>query len=530
MLSIAAYFIEPQIEPQEPPGIRSKVPLVGHLWGLSRYGPQYFIHTRFVVWLTIYKSLILSHLSSSKTRAPIHTLALLKGKTYVVSQPNIVNLVSRNAKTISWSPLVTEVGLRLTGASDEARKIVEHNRDGTQGKDSYVVETHDRSIGAMIPGLEMNRISSVTLNDAWDRFLKPIETEGGSLQVSLYGFLRHLFSVSSTTALYGPGNPILQDPSLEQTFWDFNANLNPLLLKIYPMITARKGYAARRRAAGAFESYFDSNPVGRSSSLAEARYLIGRKHGLSNSDMGHLEVGTLVAILVNTVPTLFFLLAHIFMDPSLLAATREEISENALRESEDAGGKVVFDMSSVRSKCAILNSTLQETLRVYSEGASARYVTQDTEVGQFLLKKGNVLQIPNAVIHRDPHTWGDVNFEPRRFMKDADRPGKNPSSTRDERKIKSSTSATSYRPFGGGSTVCPGRHYASMEIIGMAAIIVWRFELSPASGGPWKLPPTKQQSVAEAVYPPCHDIEVNFTKRYPEHDSRLGRDWEMRFE
>ncbi|KAI9669877.1 MAG: hypothetical protein M1831_006912 [Alyxoria varia] len=467
----------------------------------------------------------------SKTKAPIHTLALLSGKTYVVSQPGIVNLVSRNAKTISWSPLVTEVGIRLTGASDEAREIIERNLDGSQGKDSYVGEIHDRSIAAMTPGPEMNRISSVMLNDAWSRFLKPIETREARSQVSLYGFLRNLLSVSSTNALYGPQNPILQDPSLEQAFWDFNTNLNPLLLNVHPAITARKGHSARRRAAEAFKSYFDSNPVRRSSSLAEARYMIGRKHGIGTSDLGCLEVGTLIGILVNTVPTLFYLLVHVFMNPSLLADVRKELNDNALRESEDSEDKVVIDMSNVRSKCALLNSTLQETLRVYSEGASARFVTQDTEIdGRLLLKKGNVLQIPNAVLHRDHNTWGDVSFEPRRFMKDSDNLGKNISSTSDERKIKSSTSATSYRPFGGGSTVCPGRHFASMEIIGTAAIMIWRFDLSPRNGKSWTLPPTKQQSIVEAVWPPSHDLEVDFKKRDSAHDARLGMDWEMRFE
>ena len=496
-----ARLIEPSHSLKEPPLIRSNIPLLGHVWGSYKHGPKYF------------------QVTSALTKAPIHTLNIFNGKTYVITSPDIVAMVSRNSKSISFNPFISELGIRLTQASDEARQIIERNIDGSEGKDSYVIEIHDRTVAALAPGPEMHRISHMTLMGAWTRFLKPIEEAQSPTRISVYAFIRHMLTISSSTALYGANNPMLADPSLEGSFWEYIANLNLLIIDIHPSLTARKAHQARVQIAHAFRDYFAKNPVGKSSSLAEARYLIAQKHGMSLLDTGRLEVGTILGILVNTAPTIFYTMFHIFQSPSLLKDIREELQRHAIQENTD--GKLVLNMVAARSHCQLLNSVLQETLRTYSEGATVRLVCEDTTIdNQYLLKKGAVLQMPNSVIHRDKQAWGDLNFDPKRFLKE--RRGDKTEST-------STTSNSSFRPFGGGSTLCPGRHYATMEVIGFIALFVWRFDMAPVSKSGWVLPKPVQYSVVEAVFPPGSDLEVDIEPR-KDAEAMLAKPWAIAFE
>lgn len=358
----------------------------------------------------------------------------------------------------------------------------------------------------------MNAIGSMTLEQAWGMFLEPIARSGSGAVLDLYGFLRHMVTVTSTNAIYGPTNPLGLDPAVEQAFWDFDRDLNMLLLDIHPEITAWRGHRGRERIAHAFKAYFDADPRDNSSALAKARCSIGFKHGMSTLDMGRLEVGTLIGVLVNTVPTVFYLILHIFQSDSLVEALRAELQANALSAYGDAE---VLDVTSVRERCPLLKSTYQETLRTYSEMASARLVVEDTLLdGRWLLKRGGILQMPNSVLHRDQSVWGDASFNPHRFLSLKKGPQNGFESSLDSYNAskRPATSASHYRPFGGGSTLCPGRHFASAEILGLVALLLWRFQILPMEAE-WAMPQPKQDSVVEGVFPPQTDVRVRVEGR-----------------
>lgn len=499
-LTLAAKYMEFHHHTREPPLVKPVIPLLGHAIGIARQGPKYFQST------------------STKTSAPIYTLKFLTNNVYVVTSPNLVNTVSKNTRALSFNPFIAEVAIRLTHCSEEARAIIEHNIDGSEGRDSYVLEIHDHAVVALAPGPQVERLNLLILQDCWTYFLKPFEDSTSGSRIGLHATIRHMITVSSTNAIYGPENPVSTNPRIEKAFWDFDANLDMLLMNIYPALTARKGNKARKLLTLAFRDYFDSGVMGRSSYLTEGRHSIAKKHNFSDIDVARVEVGNMIGILVNTVPTLFYLLLHIFSDDSLLVAIRREIIESAIRKSDDANKKPCLILSAVRSHCMLLHSTFQETLRSYSEGATVRLVCEDTMLdGQYLLKKGSILQMPNSVIHRDKIVWGDTSFQPRRFMKQ-DNTEKKPD-------VSGTTSAGAYRPFGGGATLCPGRHLATNEIMGLAALIVWRFDMEPVGGKGWVFPKPKQDSVVEAVFPPSHDIDVLIRKR--DIQEGLPEEWDI---
>lgn len=286
-------------------------------------------------------------------------------------------------------------------------------------------------------------------------------------------------------------------------FREFDADLNLLLVNIAPAFIARKGHHGRRKLANAFKRYFETDPTGKSSALAEARYAVNQKFGLSKKNMGRLEVGSLIGILVNTVPAFVYLLYHVFSDKSLLKDLRAEL--DSIMSKDESDTKLLnLDISLLKEKCLLLTSTFQEVLRVYAQGASARLVVEETLLNnQYLLKKGAVLMIPQSVMHSDTSVWGSNDFDPRRFFSQGSK----------------RSSAASYRPFGGGATLCPGRHFATTEILAVAAMMIYKHELSPACGQ-WRLPTPYQTSLATNIFPPKTDIEVRISTRPGMEDTR----------
>lgn len=92
---------------------------------------------------------------------------------------------------------------------------------------------------------------------------------------------------------------------------------------------------------------------------------------------------------------------------------------------------------------------------------------------RILLIKGATVLISSGIIHADKETWGpDVAvFDPRRFMPD-----------------RKKAPPAAFRGFGGGSLMCPGRHFAATEVMVFVATMVAGFEVVPKNGEAWDVP------------------------------------------
>ena len=285
---------------------------------------------------------------------------------------------------------------------------------------------------------------------------------------------------------------------------EYDQDLNLLIAGIVPSILAPKGYRARNKLARAFQEYFENYDPARSqsSAMTQARYTNATRHGISTLNQGRLEVATLIGILANTIPTIFFLLVHIYHDPDLISDIRRELASQGLLGTPEEMAQNP-KLLSMPESCPILHSTFQELLRVHALGISARLVLEDVMLDdRFLLQKGMIVQMPMAVMHNDSAAWGEdvTEFQPRRFLKQKD-------SGSTYRK-----NLTAYRPFGGGASLCPGRHFVTLETMALVACMVSRFDLRPVKGQ-WTIPRQKQESLATNVFPPAKDIRVKVTLR-----------------
>ena len=292
-----------------------------------------------------------------------------------------------------------------------------------------------------------------------------------------------------------------------------------LLVNIMPSVFARKGHRGRQLLYKAFGEYFDNEHYIQSSALTKARFEAGVRNGVDNTNIVRLEVGSMIGVLVNTIPSAFWMFIHVFSDPFLLRDLRNEIRSTSVSVAQDERtGKTTkfLDVNSMKQRCTLLYSTSQEVFRMHSLGATVRTVLSDTILNnQYLLKKDSIVQIPTSVSHFAPSTWGDNvrDFQPRRFLKQQD-----PT----DGKTKKSNIAAGFRPFGGGYHLCPGRHFASTEILSLTAMLILKYDIGPISGS-WKdVPRPKQKSLATAVFNPEKDIRVKITKRKEEEDVAWG--------
>lgn len=256
-----------------------------------------------------------------------------------------------------------------------------------------------------------------------------------------------------------------------------------MMIGFYPQIVARKAYQAQQRVSKAFKEYYDAGLDKNANQFIKGRARVARDHNLDNTVLGMFEIAICFAPVTNVVPTVFWMLSYIYSDADLLQALREEVAilGNPL------------DITKLRS-CPLLISTFQETQRLKQHGNAVRFVTADTLLGGYLLKKGSIIQIPSAVLNTASSTWGldSKTFNPRRFLDS------------DDKKARQQ----GFIPFGGGKHLCPGRHLAFTETLGFVAAFVLGFDMEGA-----QIMGTRTHKMGFGARKPKGDLKVTIRRR-----------------
>ena len=332
--------------------------------------------------------------------------------------------------------------------------------------------------------------------------------------------------------------------------------------------------------------YFARGGQETSSLLTKARYDVYVKHGLSTDSIAHFELSSIIGLLINATPSVFWLIFHIYSTPGLLEEIRQEIANVTTTTTEplnpqgDAKTKMMkkkkkkkkkkthsISVSGLRDHCPLLLSTYRETLRLHTNNVYTRYVRHDTLLPNngttHLLKAGSIVQIPGASMHADPSLWGpDVHdFNPRRFIINSGANNQQdekatPATNQNQNRQSPQTHHRpgSFRSFGGGKSLCPGRHFALLEIVSAAAMVVMRYDMIPSgsrdprrrreggrggcgggediggrrsdddisssSSSGWKRPKSESTDVVCSISPPTEDFRVFVETRAGFFDGR----------
>lgn len=234
--------------------------------------------------------------------------------------------------------------------------------------------------------------------------------------------------------------------------------------------------------------------------------------GLTLEEYSKLEVGMLIAFVSNTVPAMFWCLFDLYTRPKLLEELQQEIKANALSVAAD--GTHNIDLTAIREKCLLLLSTFQEILRTRSNSSPTRLITKDTLLAdKYLLKAGNTVSMPSIPMGKREEVWGDTSgvFDERRFMNNGEK--------------KDSRRAGGFLTFGLSPTICPGRHFASSEILLLVAMVILRYDIVPV-GGAWKEPKKDTSSMVSITGPVKGKFPVNANPR----DEYIGTKWAFHVE
>ncbi|OAT00240.1 uncharacterized protein BDCG_16540 [Blastomyces dermatitidis ER-3] len=110
---------------------------------------------------------------------------------------------------------------------------------------------------------------------------------------------------------------------------------------------------------------------------------------------------------------------------------------------------------------------------------------------KYLLKKGATVMTVTPVQNTDTSAWGPTSVSP------------------DEKRKTPFT----FRPFGGGTVLCPGRHFVTAGVLSFVILLLLRFDLKPAiKDGRW-LELRKKMSMTAAMPVPKDEMPVKLAPR-----------------
>ncbi|KAI8960458.1 cytochrome P450 [Daldinia sp. FL1419] len=505
---ITLYFIAYQIssrkiDPREPPVIAPAVPLIGHLLGMALLGGRY-----------------IKNLGIRNQQLPIFTLPVPGSRIYVVTDPSLAAAVQRASRILSFNPVVPEVTQRVLGLDDATVEITRKNLDPGPGDErGFLPDIQDMVSVWLGPGEYLSELSLDAATEMKNEIAAYASTSNRGV-TDLLSWVRHLVTLSTARYLYGPENPIALDPALEGSFWDFDHGLGSLLMNIVPPITARRAYTGREKLSEALLTYLEAGRHKSSGSkIVQKRVEIALEHGWAMPAIAREELSFLFAGIVNATTSTFWILLHLYADPTLLTTVRREI-EAILSPRTDRPG-YALRISDLRDKCPVLVAVYRECLRLGSDTYSTRVVKEDHLLAnQYFLKKNAVVQIAGGVIHADQRIWGAdaSDFNPKRFLdktnSNSDAEATDPGSgTKPRTKQSNAFHPAAFRAFGGGKTLCPGRHFAMNEILAFVALVVLQFDMKPARGGKIDVPPKNDGVLPVHILEPVRAVEVVISKR-----------------
>ncbi|KNB01159.1 hypothetical protein FOXG_04458 [Fusarium oxysporum f. sp. lycopersici 4287] len=465
VVAIVALATRKQPDAREPPYVKETVPYFSHIYGLLKHGLRYF------------------DLVSAQQPHPIFTIDMSGQKNYIVTSPELVQAVQRNTTSLSFSPAMIPAFRRMMGFDEAGIELIfrdAHTENGMYG------EIHRVQKASLLPGTEsLDELCTLIRT----KLLNIINELPSSQTIDLYAWVQDLFMRTNNSACFGEKDPFTIDPSLNSTFWDWEAQYqgasprSPLVSEPQEALHSAENSQRARRC------------------ILEELSGLGIRRGLSNENNARALLGSILAIVGNTIPTTFWLLISIFSRPDLLKEIRSELEATI----EDPASEIVsLDYTTIRERCTVFMSTYDEVLRMTSGIATVRYTNEDTLIqDRWLLKKGAQVQMPTAFIHADPTTWGadaDV-FDHTRFFKSK--------VLTKEQKIRR---AAAFRPFGGGNTLCPGRHFASYEVLTFAGSILLGFDMAPTTKT-FNVPQMDRSKLPLTSLKPAGDIKVSMSRR-----------------
>ncbi|KAH3961190.1 hypothetical protein HBI56_209870 [Parastagonospora nodorum] len=449
------FTIRPRLHPDEPKELPYWIPFIGHVFsffvdfnGAIEKGRKHFSPSRDPFAMTV------------------------AGQTiYVLTSPDDISGVWKNSKTISIDPITMDMYI-LGGISGKSREVMFHQHPTARYNEGtgrpltptqMAIELHHQQLhaGLKLDSLLQDKVipscfKKLDMADAMNTAI--LSRSEDSVIISLHDLCVDIFVTEVTQAYFGPA--LLQkSPNLISAFlnWEY---CSWKFLFMLPDILARDMTKTKRTIIEAFANYYRQPRTRRPGSIYFVDSLedMLAEVGLTTDEMGKFTLLHYWAVVGNLYKLTFWLMSHLGQNPGVLDQIREEVSPAVHGER--------IDEAYLLERCPKLSSVISETLRLTVTSALARVILEPTAVGGKLLKPGTKIMLSIRELHYDAEVWGTKSdaLDANRFI--------------DNPKMSKSPS---YRPWGGGHTLCPGRLFARRSANAFVAILLTKYDVAVES-------------------------------------------------
>ncbi|KAF9646400.1 cytochrome P450 [Thelephora ganbajun] len=305
--------------------------------------------------------------------------------------------------------------------------------------------------------------------------LKERANQYDGLNIALRDFIVPLTFDASGHAFFGKDFPVNE---FLEPFKSFDDNFH-LLLAGVPKIFMRGPVNALDRLVTIIEEKYLSKPhaLDDAFDLIKEYERLTKESGFNTRDVARLIVTFLWALQTNAPLAPYWIIALNLQRPDGLEPLVTEVDEAVISWNTanptlplDSHQNVVDFIN--QTDLPLLNSTIQETLRFTTSVMSIRTVMDTTELGGYTFNRGDEVVCSIRTVHLDPEIHEQPNeYIPTRYMT--------------HRKFtKNGKPVTNHTmPFGGGVSMCEGRHFAQKELKALLALLLMKYtiEVDPKS-------------------------------------------------
>jgi hypothetical protein len=457
---IWTFRIYPYVYPQEPLIYPYWVPFIGHLRNFIQDAD--FLVSKAKTHFGNNGELFSLHVAGKK----LHIITSVKGTTEFYKNKPALDFTAFQLDTLK------QFGMSNAGCKLMSKPINGHTNGRNRINLDLIVNMHhsylrsQTSMDQLVKPIVENISSLLHPGTLPQECINLSRTANDGNVISLYALSREVILRANVIGFWG-SNLLDVAPNLISITSTLDTRFHNLLLRM-PRILDPEVFQLRDEALASFDRYMDIPIQFRTKASPVILQLetISRELGLCQSDISAYHLAWLLASNNNIHAATFWVLSHLSDSPELASKIRDETTH--LVHSDFCDVHIIGD------RFPYLTSLWQEVLRFYGgPHTSGRHVQEDTVFGGKRISRGATLLVATSSLHRDKAVWGPDAAE---FVAD--------------RFIKAPHLATgaSYRPFGGGVSLCSGSKLAFVEMITMVACILNRFHIRNVPGEPTAFP------------------------------------------
>ncbi|KAI8634023.1 cytochrome P450 [Xylariaceae sp. FL1651] len=416
----------------------------------------YWIPWHTIAFFTNSDQLLERGLNYTRRTHEIFSIQLLGKKLHIITSASDVAAAFRDTTALGFDGHLNEL-LQNFGFGPDAIQRSWHkpkpgdwcyiaNNPVNPNQMNFIHLTEDKYKKQLLPGEKMDDMCRVFLGALhqslqWDKLCYSTSTNESSWEkISLYSLCRFAMVDAATRSMFGHH---LHDitPRIVEHMLDFNDHAWMVFFR-YPNLFGLPITRPRREIMDALKAFIQLPESQRLSQARSIKQIIAAQEivGIDLEARASVILMIFWAANSNEYNISFWVLAYLLYDNRLFRLVKGE-TEAAWRSGK-------LDIKYLCANCPKLEAIFYEALRLKG--------------GAMKLEAGDSIIIPSRQLHTNENVWGhDVKeFNPERFLDN-----------------KSFSRHSSFRPFGGGLTYCPGRILAKEEVYGFIAILFHRFDM-----------------------------------------------------